>query len=692
MDPLQPVLEKNSRDLLPIFLRIYIFVYVILTGSHYLLLPDDFAGVMTIIAGSSVVFGVAVQLLFQKPIVQDNAELIAFLLLFIMGVNSMTHLWFSGDIKQSTNVIFVMAIGGFVFPGYRPFYGILLSLLLTWGAIVGFGHPWTGDVVHFAFAIVLGAMFSIVLHTVRRNQLEQLSDLEETIEQLHQSERQVIAGESVLQNLMDNIPAGIIVRDEGTRVLYANSVGANLAGFSTTDIVGRTSEDDPLDLYYEDGDPVPEHERPIFQVLNENEEVVNKIYGIRRSDGEFTWALANAFAIEPEGTSQKMVVTAFVDITERLKAERQLRTLDKMSSIGVLAGGIAHDFNNLLTAIYGNVALAEVAIDDKEKAVSYLKRTNESIQLATNLTKQLLTFATGSDPVRDIMDIERVVREATTFALSGSSIAVSFDIDPDTSAVEVDAGQMQQAISNIILNAKQALEDSGLINISIRNTSDPESGEAVVDVTITDDGPGMDAEMLPKIFDPYFTTKPTGTGLGLATTHSIIVKHGGSITVDSNPGEGTSFSIRLPAAPEALEEPDYETIKAGPGESLDILVMDDEEVVLQTVSTLLEHLGHRVVGAHDGEEAVVVYDKRLKNDQRFDIVIMDLTVAGGMGGMEAAGEILKLDSEARLVVSSGYSEGAEMARFKELGFCARLEKPFRTTDLEKMIAEVKAGH
>lgn len=691
MDSLQPVLDRHSRDLLPPFLRIFIFIYVILTGSHYLLLPDDFASLMTGISAASVAAGVLLLALIRKPFIQDNAEKVLFVLLLVMGLNSMVHLCFSGDIKQSTNVIFVMAIAGFAFPGRRPFYAALIGLLATWIAVVGFGPVWTGDIVHFAFAIVLGAVFSVVLHTVRRNQLAQLSSLEDTVEQLHQSELQIVAGESVLQNLMDNLPAGIVVRDEATRVQYANAVGASLLGVTMEEILGRTAEEDRLEFYLEDGSPVPHDERPVLRVLG-GEPIVNKIYGVKKADGDFTWTLANAFTIEPEGTTQKLVISAFVDVTERLKAERQLRTLDKMSSIGVLAGGIAHDFNNLLTAIYGNVALAEASIDDKERALDHLKRTNESIQLATNLTKQLLTFATGSDPVRNVVDIEKVVKEATTFALSGSSIAVSFDIDPDTAAVEVDAGQMQQAISNIILNAKQALSDAGLINISIGNFDDPDTGNRLVSVTIRDSGPGMEAEMLPKIFDPYFTTKPTGIGLGLATTHSIIVKHGGSISVESSPGEGTSFTLLLPRATDVQSIRQSDMAASSGGLCIDVLVMDDEEVVLQTVSTLLEHLGHRVVGARDGEEAISVYTKRLSNKEPFDVVIMDLTIAGGMGGMEAAGEILKIDPQARLVVSSGYSEGAEMAKFKELGFCGRLEKPFRTADLQKMIAEVMSNH
>ena len=372
---------------------------------------------------------------------------------------------------------------------------------------------------------------------------------------------------------------------------------------------------------------------------------------------------------------------------ERISLEQERTTMDKMSSVGVLAGGIAHDFNNLLTGIYGNITLAETFIDQPERATTLLRQSADSIQRAKNLTNQLLTFATGSDPVREAVDTRELVTDAVQFALSGSGIAVKYDIEPGVGAVEVDEGQMHQAISNIVLNAKQALEDQGLINIVVRDYHG--DNRKFVELIITDNGPGIGATDLSKIFDPYFTTKEKGTGLGLATTHSIVTKHGGSISVDSVVGSGTRFTLLLPAAKAVVEtkaqDSEDETDTAT---GFDILVMDDEELVLSTIQQLLETLGHKVTPTRDGTEAISAYQKQMREDRKFDLVIVDLTVAGGMGGKEAAQRILELDGDASLIVMSGYSAGSEMARYKELGFKARLEKPFKVGQLRQALNEV----
>jgi len=488
-------------------------------------------------------------------------------------------------------------------------------------------------------------------------------------------EMQLLESETRARTILDSIEEGVISVDKEKLVTSFNPSAQQLTGYDESQGIGR-----PLDA--------------IFQYVDSADDTDDGFQFIR--DGVLTNADGSEVTVELlisellDGDDLSGWVYTFRDVSEQLRLEQERATMDKMSSVGVLAGGIAHDFNNLLTAIYGNIALAESVIDDPDKARGFLQRSAESIQLATNLTTQLLTFATGSDPVRDVVDVEKLVREATRFSLSGSSIAVTFSIDPDVNAVEVDDGQMRQAISNIVLNAKQAMGDVGCIRIEIANVvPDNERPGEFVEVRISDDGPGIEQELQSRIFDPYFTTKDTGNGLGLATTHSIIVKHGGFINVESSAEEGTSFSILLPSAGSRIVPGETgATAERRSLSGLEILIMDDEDIVLQTISKLLEHLGHKVTGTSDGSEAISVYARKMQQGERFDLVIMDLTVAGGMGGRVAAGEILGIDPQARLVVSSGYSAGAEMARYKELGFCARLEKPFRSADLESMISEV----
>jgi two-component system cell cycle sensor histidine kinase/response regulator CckA len=488
--------------------------------------------------------------------------------------------------------------------------------------------------------------------------------------QLHRSEARA-------HTILNSVADGVIVTDEDELVTLFNPGAQRLTGLTEEQTLGQ----------------------PLKTVFKFKEEGI--VHGVTADGGDVQQgsvlsAQGAAVAIELlvseilDAEERSGRVYTFRDVGEQLRYEQEQATLDKMTSVGVLAGGIAHDFNNLLTAVYGNVSLAESVIDQPEKALVFLKRSSESIQMAANLTKQLLTFATGSEPVRNVTNAEQLVREAVGFALSGSSVAVTFDVESDVDDIEVDSGQVQQAIGNIVLNAKQALRDEGLIEIVVRNSARRvESSDSFVEVVIKDNGPGMDSVILSRIFDPYFTTKEHGTGLGLATTHSILVKHEGAITVDSSQGEGARFAILLPSAKKIVDTREVqEPGNLVPAGALEVLVMDDEDIVLQTIVDLLTYLGHNTTASHHGEEAVSTYIDRLKQGRRFDLVVMDLTVIGGMGGKAAAALILEHDPEARIVVSSGYSADAEMSRFKELGFVARLEKPFDSGALEAMISEV----
>ncbi|MBO6556334.1 MAG: PAS domain S-box protein [Pseudomonadales bacterium] len=800
MDSLSSSFHRHAQEVLPTTVRVFIFVYLIIGCSHLLLLSDQLALPMTSVAFCTLFVGVGVRYTLDKAFIQRHAEYVLTLFVVLAAVNTLLHLFLTAELKHTTNLIFVLAVGGYLLPRNQIFYPVLALILVSWTVIVGLRFEGGGDFAHFGFEVLLGCLFSAFLQMLRRSQLQQLGEVEESVEQLNLSQQQAAASESLLQSLMDNIPAGIIVRDKQTRVRYVNEEARNLLGLDDAIDGNLSMAESPLHLFDQSGRELSIEELPVSKVIETGESIENEVLGARVRDGTVAWGLVNAFPLDIDGTGESVVVMAFSNITERVKAEvellqsetrartilasvidgviavdsrenvtlfnpsaeritgfkeadalggplsevfvfagesaetgsapeNQLRegflttqdgrevalellvsevqtdaeeatlwvytfrdvseqhrveqeraTLDKMSSIGVLAGGIAHDFNNLLTAIYGNVALAESSMNEPEKAADFLKRSSESIHLATNLTKQLLTFSTGSDPVRDVTDIEKLVREAVRFSLSGSSVVAAYRIDSDLQSVEVDAGQVQQAISNIVLNAKQAMEDVGQLTIILRNL------DGFVEVELSDEGPGIPAELLGKIFDPYFTTKTTGTGLGLATTHSIVVKHGGNISVESS-DSGTTFHLTFPSTVTELNEHEQSAEVVVPDAGLEVLVMDDEEVVLNTISRLIAHLGHRPTETRDGTEAISAYTRKMQSGRKFDLAIMDLTVAGGMGGTAAAAEILGIDPNAKLVVTSGYSSGAEMARFKELGFCARLEKPFRAADLEKTINE-----
>ncbi|HER62925.1 MAG TPA: response regulator, partial [Desulfobacteraceae bacterium] len=390
--------------------------------------------------------------------------------------------------------------------------------------------------------------------------------------------------------------------------------------------------------------------------------------------------------IRDTASSIKGVVLVFRDVTEKQRTEQELLKTQKLESVGILAGGIAHDFNNILAAILGNIDLAIHRLGENERVVPLLVDAEKASLRAKGLTQQLLTFAKGGSPVRRTVSIEGIIRDSALFILRGSGISCETDFQEDLWLVDIDPGQMSQVIQNIILNAREAMPGGGNVRISCRNSSEPASEKAAggdsVEITITDNGPGLDPAVIEKLFDPYFTTKNKGTGLGLSICHSIITKHGGTLTASSPPGSGAVFTILLPASRSHEIVPEREEAlpdSAGPGAR--ILVMDDEEIVSKVAREMLQQLGHEVVLVKEGQEAIDCYRKAMEEGKRFDLVIMDLTIPGGMGGKEAVGHIRALDRNALVLVASGYSNDPVMASYQDYGFCGAIVKPFMLREL-----------
>ena len=272
------------------------------------------------------------------------------------------------------------------------------------------------------------------------------------------------------------------------------------------------------------------------------------------------------------------------------------------------------------------------------------------------------------------------------FVVSGSNV--------NTPQGNMDSGQISQVVQNIILNAAQAMPDGGVVDISCRNVHQENCGEDsgnYVRIVIHDNGSGIPAYLQDSIFDPYFTTKEEGHGLGLAVTHSIVAKHGGRITVESEEGQGTTFTIHLPASPgeRLAEEPVVKPEKVE-GQAR-ILVMDDDEMIRSITQNVLDHLGYTVVLAADGQEALRLYRENREAGTPIDLAIMDLTIPGGMGGKETIRELLSFDPQAKVIVASGYSNDPVMANYREYGFAAMLSKPFDVRELSAEIDRVLAG-
>ena len=403
---------------------------------------------------------------------------------------------------------------------------------------------------------------------------------------------------------------------------------------------------------------------------------------------------------------------AMLDITERKQAEEEMLRAQKLESLGVLAGGIAHEFNNLLTVILGNVSLARMITNPEVNIFQRLVEVEKVTLRAKGLTEQLLTFAKGGAPIKTVtISMAEIIKDSVRFALTGSDVNYRLYMpDPSTEPsslvgtdsgsglwpVEVDEGQIAQVINNLIINAKQAMPDGGMIKVSAENIN-LKPGHALylkegryVKVTIQDQGIGIPKQHINRIFDPYFTTKQRGSGLGLAAAYSIIKSHGGCITVDSDLGVGTTFVIYLPASEKEI----FEKVKRE-GKTLlvkgKILVMDDDEVVREIVGEMLYHIGCEVEFATDGREAIELYKRARESEKSFDAVILDLTVPGAMGGKDAMKILLQIDPDVRAIVSSGYSNDPVMTEFSEYGFSGVVAKPYKIDELSEALHKVIKG-
>ncbi|MDD5763430.1 MAG: ATP-binding protein, partial [bacterium] len=391
------------------------------------------------------------------------------------------------------------------------------------------------------------------------------------------------------------------------------------------------------------------------------------------------------------GTAGSVLV--FRDVTEKAQMEDELLRGRKLESVGVLAGGIAHDFNNLLTGILGNISLAKEMVDPQKRAHGRLEEAEKATLKAKALATRLLVFSKGGKPIRRNISAEEVLKDAIELALRGTGVRCVFRIPEGVWAVYADAGQLGQVFQNLAINAVQAMPDGGTLTVAMENArvGDGEIADIVagnyVKIGMEDEGSGIEADILPKIFDPYFTTKIGGSGLGLSTCYRILKNHGGNIFARSMVGAGTTFEIYLPGTGEVLREAGPPPVVIPLPGSATVLLMDDEEVVLDVVGEMLAHLGYKPEFARHGQEAISKYEEAMRGPGAFDLVILDLTIPGGMGGKETASRILEKYPNARIIVSSGYSNNPIMSRYKEHGFVGVIAKPYKLGELSHVLRQ-----
>ena len=381
------------------------------------------------------------------------------------------------------------------------------------------------------------------------------------------------------------------------------------------------------------------------------------------------------------------------DVTERRRMEEEIAKRQKLEAIGLLAGGIAHDFNNILMAILGNVSLIKQKLPEAATEMNYVKNAEKGIERAKKLSGQLLTFAKGGAPIRETASVRDLLEDCSRFVLRGSSTACRRDIAPDLRNVHMDTGQMSQVIQNLILNAQQAMPEGGEVTLSACNEQlDALHGTGLsagpyVRIDVRDEGIGIAPDRVGSVFDPYYTTKEMGTGLGLSIVYSIVKRHDGAISLESEQGVGTTFHLWLPAVEEKVEARPANDGDTAFGKGL-ILFMDDEQMVRETAGALLKYLGYEVVYATRGKEALQVYKEHMSGGQPIDLVILDLTIPGGMGGVDTMKQLLALDPKAKGIVVSGFAHNRVMLECHEAGFRGSISKPFVLNEFSQIIARV----
>jgi PAS domain S-box-containing protein len=490
-----------------------------------------------------------------------------------------------------------------------------------------------------------------------------------------------------------SIGDGVITTDTAGNIVLINKAAEKITGWVQSEAVGR-----PFDEVFNIEDK--EHDVPVADLLLKTcatgPVTISTPKILLKKDGTERLVSENGAMIRNMESQVVGAVLVFRDVTEKSKTDEELSKVRKLESIGVLAGGIAHDFNNILTAIMGNINLAMFRIDPADEVYRLLSSAEKASSRAKNLTQQLLTFAKGGEPIKNIATIQEIIEDSADFVLHGGSVYCEYFFAEDLWGVEVDKGQISQVVQNIILNAAAAMSGGGVITVRCTNYDNAKDtiflkAGQYVKVSITDQGMGIPAGHLDKIFDPFFTTKKVGSGLGLAITHSIIINHGGHIEVESTPGKGTTFMFYLPASgakPLAAAKQKL-VADTGGGKGL-VMVMDDDDMVRDIVGNMLETSGYESIYARSGEEAIKLYLEAKEKAEPIVAIIMDLTIPGGMGGKEAVQKIHQIDPEAKVIVVSGYSNDPIIAEYHDYGFCAAIVKPFKLQEFQDVISRVLA--
>jgi PAS domain S-box-containing protein len=513
-------------------------------------------------------------------------------------------------------------------------------------------------------------------------------------------EQEIAADKESLAVTLRSIEDGVITTDVQGKIIMINNAGENLTGWTSKEAIGQSLKS----VYNIAIDLAAQARAQKTGSRNEAQSILLSMpenATLRSRHGREHVIEQVASPIRDSKNEVAGVVLVFRDITERQRNEAERRKAETLEQLGLLAGGIAHDFNNLLTAIIGNISLASLLLPPDDEMGTRLNDAKNASMRARDLAQQLLTFARGGAPIKKTASIGKLIQDTVSFSLRGTHSRSEFLFGADLWPAEIDPGQISQVIANLVVNADQAMPNGGTLRVSCDNFSyNSDTTPAITDllpgdyirIAIRDEGVGIPDDCLKRIFDPYFTTKPKGNGLGLATTYSIIKNHNGLICVESKAHFGSTFTLYLPALRhhEMPAEPPRQMnqVISGTGR---ILIVDDEEAIRALVEFTLERLGYQVTQAESALEGVEIYRQKLEEGERFDAVILDLTLPGGMGGKEALKKLIEIDPTVNAIVSSGYAMDATMSRYQDFGFRGVIAKPYEAAELGKIVHEVIAS-